>query len=153
MKGFNAHHRHWFDLGGLTTNHGLIAKYFTKNSGCEQLITGTTHRDVSCLDLLFNESFGIITIHVCGFIDSSDHCSISAKIKISQFVPNVSFPGKNYVKSRADLEDIDSDPLNLDWCSIHKHAEVESCVTDHFSNIIERRIPSRIIEFRIKDKA
>ena len=56
VEGFNAHYRHWFDLGGLTTDHGLTAKYFTTNSSCEQLITGTPHRDGSCLDLLFNES-------------------------------------------------------------------------------------------------
>lgn len=150
---FNAHHRDWLNSVSLTDCHGVAALDFATQSGCEQLITEATHRSGNCLDLFFTDSVGIVTANVGPPIGSSDHNFISANIKINQFVPDVSFSKKIYLKSRADWVSIHSDLLNLDWSSIYRHADLVSCLNGHLVNIIERRVPTRILKFRNKDKA
>ena len=153
IRDFNAHHRDWLNSVSPTDCHGVAAFDFATQSGCEQLITEATHRSGNCLDLLFTDSSGIVAANVGPPVGSSDHNIVSANIKINQFVPNVSFSRKIYLKSRADWDSIHSDLLNLDWCSIYRHNDVASCLNDHLVNIIERRVPTRILKFRIKDKA
>ena len=65
----------------------------------------------------------------------------------------MSFSRKIYLKSRADWDSIYSDLLTSDWNSIYRNDDVASCLNDHLVNIIERRVPSRVLRFRIKDKA
>ena len=61
-----------------------------------------THRSGHCLDIVFSDTpvavdcnFGIRT-------GSSDHCYVSATIRTSQTVLDVSFSRKIYIKSRSD---------------------------------------------------
>ncbi|MEL7522543.1 MAG: endonuclease/exonuclease/phosphatase family protein, partial [Cyanobacteria bacterium J06553_1] len=150
---FNAHHNDWFDSGAQINRHGHAAKNFGTNSGCEQLIAKATHIHGNCLDLLFTDSPGIVTADVGGTIGSSDHCFISANIKTNQLIPNVCTSRKIYLKSRADWDAISRDLENADWPAINRHADMVSSLTDTFINIIDRRVPTRILKYRNKDKA
>ena len=150
---FNAHHRDWLNSVSQTDCHGVAALDFATQSGCEQLIAGPTHRSGNCLDLLLTDSSGIVAANVGLPVGTSDHNFVSARIKINQFVPNVSFSRKIYLKSRADWDSICDDLLSLDWNTIYRNDDVASCLNDHLVNIIERRVPSRILRFRVKDKA
>ena len=150
---FNAHHNDWYDSGVRNNVHGHAAKDFATNSGCEQLIVKATHIGGNCLDLLFTDSPGIVTADVGGTIGSSDHSFVSASIKINQSIPNVCTSRKIYLKSRADWNGINSDLMNSDWCAINRHDNMVSSLTDTLTNIIGKRIPTRILKFRTKDKA
>ena len=150
---FNAHHNDWYNSGAQINTHGHSAKDFATNSGCEQLIAKATHIGGNCLDLLFTDSPGIVTADVGGTIGTSDHSFISAKIKINQSIPNVCTSRKKNLKSRADWDGINQDLLNTDWCTTYRSDDMVSSLNDILTNIIRRRIPTRILKFRMKDKA
>ena len=150
---FNAHHREWLNSVSPTDGHGLRALDFSSESGCEQIIHKSTHRSGNCLDLLFTDSPGVVAAVVGTPIGTSDHSVISATIKIEQSVPDVSFSRKIYIKSRADWQGISNDLSVVNWPHIYHQPDSVLALNDCIVQIIEKRIPSRILKFRLKDKA
>ena len=149
----NAHHRDWLNSVSQTNPHGIAALDFSTVSGCEQLIQGATHRSGNCLDLLLTDSPGVVTARIGSPIGTSDHCFVSAVIKLDQRVPDISFTRKVFLKSRADWDGIHEDLFQLDWPAIYRHDNVVDCLNQYLTPIIERRVPSRMLHLRIKDKS
>ena len=150
---FNAHHKEWLDSVSPTNCHGLRALDFSSESGCDQLIHGATHRSGNCLDLILTDAPGVVTCSVGTPIGTSDHSYVSAVVKTEQTVPDVSFSRKIYMKSRADWDSIIHDLSLLNWPVIYNQEDSISYLSNIITDIIDRRIPSRVINFRKNDKA
>ena len=86
-------------------------------------------------------------------IGTSDHCYVSAIIKTEHAVPDISFSRKICLKSQADWDGILNDLCELDWPDIYRQVDFVASMNDGFERIIVRRILSRVIKFRMKDKA
>ena len=150
---FNAHHREWLNSRSPTNSHGERALDFATQSGCEQLIYEPTHRDGNCLDLVYTDSPGVITKSVDSPVGSSDHNKLSLVIKTEQAIPDVSYSRKVYLKSQADTVGIEYDLLRVNWSRIYNEDEPIVHLNEILSDIINRRTPSRMLNYRIKDKA
>ena len=150
---FNAHHKEWLNSISQTDCHGLRALDFSSESGCDQIIHSPTHRSGNCLDLIFTDTPGVVAGNVGSPVGTSDHSYVSAIIKTEHAVPDISFSRKIYLKSQADWVGILSDLRELDWPDIYRQVDFVASMNDGFERIIVRRIPSRVIKFRINDKA
>ena len=149
---YNAHHTEWLNSVTATDNHGVAALDFSNISGCEQLITEPTHQSGNTLDLVFTDVTGVVTCGVGSPVGSSDHSLIKINVDMDQVVPDVNFSRKVYLKSRADWNVISQDLMALSWSDIYRSPNIIECLNDHFNTIIERRIPSKLLRFRLKDK-
>ena len=67
-------------------------------------------------------------------------------------MPDISFSRKIYLKSQADWDGILNDLHELDWPHIYRQVDFVASMNEGFERIIVRRIPSRVIKFRINDK-
>ena len=150
---FNAHHRDWLSSVSPTNCHGLKAFDFSSEAGCEQLVHKPTHRSGNCLDLVFTDVPGVVGCNVGTPIGTSDHSYVSITIRTEQTVPDVSFSRKIYIKSRADWDGILRDLSVVDWPDIYRQVDSISSLSAICNEIIDKRIPSRIINFRNRDKA
>ena len=150
---FNAHHKEWLNSISQTDCHGLRALDFSSESGCDQIIHSPTHRSGNCLDLIFTDTPGVVAGNVGSPVGTSDHSYVSAVIKTEHAVPDISFSRKIYLKLQADWVGILSDLRELDWPDIYRQVDFVAPMNDGFERIIVRRIPSRVIKFRINDKA
>ena len=150
---FNAHHKEWLNFISQTDCHGLRALDFSSESGCDQIIRNPTHRLGNCLDLIFTDTSGVVAGNVGCPIGTSDHSYVSAIIKAEHAVPDISFSCKIYFKSQADWDGILNDLRELDYPDIYKQVDFVASMNDGFERVIVRRIPFRVIKFRIKDKA
>ena len=74
----NGHHQEW--LGSTTTNRRVAAFDFATDSGCAQLVVGTTHARGGTLDLLMTDVPDLVRVAVVAPIGNSDHSSLSAVI-------------------------------------------------------------------------
>ena len=106
---FNAHHKEWLDSTSNTDCHGLRALDFPSESVCDQIIHNSSHRSGNCLDLIFTDTPGVVAGNVGSPVGTSDHCYVSAIIKIEYAVPDISFSRKIYLKSQADWDGILND--------------------------------------------
>ena len=136
-----------------TNCHGLRAIGLATESGCEQIIHRPTHRSGNTLDLIFTDAPAIVASNVGSPIGTSDHCFVSAHIKIEQTIPDVSSSRKIYLKSQADWNGVLSDLSNINWSHFYRQLDCIAAFSTACEGIIERRIPSRIVTFRNKDKA
>ena len=150
---FNAHHREWLNSISPTDRHGLCAYDFASVSACDQLVREPTHISGNCLDLILTDVPGVVTSRVGSPIGTSDHSYISATVMIRQSVPNVSFSKKVYLKSRANWNGILLDLALLDWPDLYNQIDPVSSLNTALLTIIEKHVPSRIMQFRLKDKA
>ena len=150
---FNAHHKEQLNSVSATDCHGLKAFDFACESGCEQIIHEATHTSGNCLDLAFTDSPGVITSKVCTPVGTSDHATVCLTIKTEQAVPEMSYSQKIFIKSQADWNGITSDLRGIVWPELYNEAEPVMRLNEELVNIIERRVPSRIINYRNRDKA
>ena len=125
---------------------------FSSESGCDQIIHNPAHRLGNCLDLIFTDTPGVVAGNVGSPTGTSDHSYISGIIKTEHAVPDISFSRKIYLKLQADLDGILSDLRKFNWPHIYRQVDFVASMNDGFERIIVRRIPSRVIKFRIKDK-
>ena len=149
---YNAHHTEWLNSVTATDHHGIAALDFSNLSGCEQLISEPTHQSGNRLDLVLTDVSGIVACGVGSPIGSSDHSLIKINVELDQVVPDVRFTRKVYLKSRADWNGIRTDLTELNWSGIYRSQNVIECLNNHLDTIMERRIPSKILKFRLKDK-
>ena len=105
------------------------------------------------MDLIFTDTPGVVAGNVGSPVGTSDHSYVSAIIKTEHAVPDISFSRKIYLKSQADWDGILSDLRELYWPDIYRQVDFVASMNDGFERIIVRRIPSRVIKFRINDKA
>ena len=150
---FNAHHREWLGSVSPTNCHGLKAFDFSCQAGCEQLVCRPTHRSGNCLDLVFTDTPGVVACNVGIPVGSSDHCYVSATIRTEQAVPDVSFSRKIYMKSRADWGGILHELSIINWPDVYRQEDSIASFNDICTRIIDKHIPSKVINFRNKDKA
>ena len=150
---FNAHHREWLNSISPTDRHGLCAYDFSSESGCVQLVSEPTHVSGNCLDLILTDVPGVVTSSVGSPIGTSDHSRISATIRIQQTVPDISFSRKVFLKSQANWNGILFDLSLLNWPDMYKQIDPISPLDTALSTIIEKHVPSRILQYRFKDKA
>ena len=150
---FNAHHREWLNSISPTNCHGLSAYDFSSVSGCDQLVDEPTHVSGNCLDLIFTDVPGVVTSCVGSPIGTSDHSYISATVRTRQLVPDISISRKVYLKSRANWNGILLDLSVLNWPDIYRQIDPISSLDAALLTIIEKHVPSRILHFRLKDKA
>lgn len=150
---FNAHHKDWLNSVSPTDCHGLRAIDFSTESGCDQLIHSPTHRSGNTLDLIFTDVPGVVTSNVGSPIGTSDHSFVSAVVRTEQVVPQVCSSHKIYLKSQGDWDGILRDLSLLDWPHYFHQSDPIEPLSNVFVEIMNRRIPSRIVNFRNKDKA
>ena len=150
---FNAHHREWLESVSPTNCHGIRAFDFESETGCDQLVDRPTHRSGNRLDLLFTDAPGVVTCKVAGPIGTSDHSFISVNIKTEQSVPDISFSRKVYLKARGDWDGVIEELSMLDWPHIYHQPDRIGHLGNICMDIIDRRVPFRMINFRNKDKA
>ena len=149
----NAHHREWLGSNTPTDAHGRAAYDFSLLSGTEQLITGSTHRSGNCLDLLFTDVSSVVVPVIAAPIGGSDHSVISFKLIVDFEVPNITFSRTVHLKSRADWTGISRDISNINWSTIYSSNNQIESLNSALLNIISRRIPTKVIKNRLKDKA
>ena len=150
---FNAHHQDWLKSISPTNRNGLAALDFANLSGCDQLIDGPTHISGNCLDLLLTDVPGVIKSYILSPVGTSDHCAIACNVKLQINVPDITFSRKVYIKSHINWDNVRLDFMNIKWSEIfHSRCPVSSLNTC-LTNIISRRVPSKIIRTRMKDKA
>ena len=150
---FNAHHREWLSSVSPTNCHGLKAFDFSSEAGCEQLVQKPTHRSGNCLDLVFTDVPGVVGCNVGTPIGTSDHSYVSVTIRTEQTVPDVSFSRKIYIKSRADWNGILQELSTVDWPDIYHQVDSISSFNATCTEVLDKRIPSRVIKFYNRDKA
>ena len=148
---FNAHHQQW-STNGNTDARGRAAFDFATLSGTDQVISGPTHREGNCLDLLFTDVPGLVSASIGTPVGRSDHCLISCDIKVVQNISNITISKKVYIKSRANWDTISGDIANISWPQIFNDNDPASRLNSILVDIIDRRIPSRILRHRQKDK-
>ena len=149
---YNAHHTEWLNSITATDNHGIAALDFSNLCGCEQLISEPTHQSGNRLDLVFTDVSGIVTCGVGSPIGSSDHSLIKINVELDQVVPNISFSRKVYLKSRANWNGVLNDLSEIHWSNIYRSPNFIERLNDNLGTVIDRRIPSKVLKFRIKDK-
>ena len=150
---FNAHHREWLNSVSPTDCHGLRALDFATESGCDQLIRSSTHLSGNPLDLIFTDVPGVVSSNIGNPIGTSDHDFVSAIIRTEQAVPEISSSRKIYLKSRGDWNGVLSDLSHLNWQHFYHHDDSIGPLSASIVEVIDRRVPSRVIAFRSKDKA
>ena len=150
---FNAHHRDWLGSVSPTNSHGHAALNFCNLSGCEQLVCQPTHTSGNCLDLVFTDVPAIVAARPIAPIGSSDHAFLSVKIQRSFSVPEFSITRKVYLKSRANWSGVISDLQSMVWGDIYRSESPVDALNDALLAISNRRIPSKILRSRARDKA
>ena len=68
-------------------------------------------------------------------------------------MPDVSFSGKIYKKSRADWDGILLDLSTHNWSDIYRQVDSIGSLKAICTEVLDKRIPTRIINFRNRDKA
>ena len=150
---FNAHHGEWLNSVSPTDCHGLRAIDFSTESGCDQLIQRPTHRSGNTLDLIFTDVPGVVTSNVGIPIGTSDHTFVSAIIRTEQVVPEVCSSRKIYLKSQGNWDGILRDLSQLNWSHYYHQDDPIEPLSNIIVEILDRRIPSRVVTFCNKDKA
>ena len=136
-----------------TNCHGLRAIDFSTESGCDQLIQRPTHRSGNTLDLIFTDVPGVVTSNVGIPIGTSDHSFVSAVIRTEQVVPEVCSSRKIFLKSQGNWDGILRDLSQLNWPHYYHQDDPIEPLSNIIVEILDRRIPSRVVTFRNKDKA
>ena len=149
----NVHHRDWLVSVSGTDSAGEAAYNFSNLSGCDQLIDVATHVGGNCLDLLLTDVPGVVDHFVKPPLGTSDHCAISFKIKLSFSVPDVRFTRRVYLKDRANWNAITEDVASINWRNIFQSTNPVGSLNIKLTEIIDRRVPQRVIQTRARDKA
>ena len=102
----NAKHQEWLDSNS-TDMHGRSALEFCTSSACDQLITEPTHKIGNRLDLVFIDVPAVVSIKLCEFICSSDHCATEVIVSVNQLIPNATIEKIIWLKSKANWDAID----------------------------------------------
>ena len=148
----NAHHREWLGSISATDAHGQAALNFNNLSGCEQLVRHSTHSSGNCLDLLLTDVPALVDVTVVPPFGTSDHSALSFKIQNSFSVPDVTISRKVFLKSRADWNGVNSDMTGLIWKDVFGAESPIEALNKKLLEISERRIPTRTIRSRLRDK-
>ena len=150
---YNAHHREWLGSVSATDHHGRAALDFANLSGCDQLVREPTHVSGNCLDLLFTDATAVVDVIVDHPLGTSDHAGISFKVQTSFSLPDDNITTKVYLKSRANWPGVASDFHDINWSRIYGSECPITELNAVLLSISERRIPSKIIRSRRRDKA
>ena len=148
----NAHHQDWLD-SNTTDCHGVAALDFANLTDCTQLIDKPTHQRGNRLDLLLTDVPGVVDATVKPPLGSSDHCVISFDLKLRSPIPDISFSRKVYIKSRTDWSGVLQDLDEVRWSGIYCSPNHVEALNATLLSIINRRVLTKIIKSRLKDKA
>ena len=155
---FNAHHTEWLPSGSPTNAHGESAFAFGATSGTTQLIESPTHHMGdgnslgNCLDLAFTDVPGLVTPAVGTPIGSSDHSYISLKLQLFQEISDHTVSHRIYLKSLVNWDAVRRDVRSIRWSPIFSSSNPVSELNLVMSDIINRRVPCRVVKRRQKDK-
>ena len=147
----NAHHREWLSSNS-TDRHGVAALDFANLSDCVQLIDVPTHTSDNCLDLLLTDVPGVVDAVVNPPLGSSDHSVVSFKLKLTFETPNIQFARTVFLKSRADWDGAVRDFGNIRWSGIFHDPNPMDKLNTELVGIVNRRVPTKIIRSRLRDK-
>ena len=131
----------------------IVAHAFATISGCEQLILGATHRSGNCFYLQLKDSLGVIPARVGSPVGASDHCFVSAVIKVKQRFLDISFTCNVFFKSRVDWNGIYEGLSSLDWLLYIGRIMLGNPLNNHLTSVIEKSIPSWTLHLFIKEKS
>ncbi|MEL6899152.1 MAG: hypothetical protein AAFP90_23870, partial [Planctomycetota bacterium] len=149
---FNAHHRDWLNSISETNPHGVAALDFANLTNCEQLIVEPTHIRGNRLDLLLTDVPGVVDALVKPPLGNSDHSVISFDLMLRSSVPNVQFSQLVYLKYRTDWTAVNRDLDGIQWSGIYRSDNPIEALNDTLVSIIGRRVPTKVIKSRMKDK-
>ena len=149
---FNAHHRDWLNSISETNPHGVAALDFANLTNCEQLIVEPTHIRGNRLDLLLTDVPGVVDASVKPPLGNSDHSVISFDLMLRSSVPNVQFSQLVYLKHRTDWTAVNHDLAGIQWSGIYRSDNPIEALNDTLVSIIGRRVPTKVIKRRMKDK-
>ena len=149
----NAHHTEWLNSISPTNRHGRAALDFSNLSGCEQLVREPTHNSGNCLDLLLTDAPAVVSVRVVPPLGCSDHAGLAFNIQTAFPVPDDPISRKVFLKSRANWDAIVADIEGIFWPDIFRADCPVEALNAVLLSIGERRIPSKIIRSRRRDKA
>ena len=148
----NVHHQNWLVSVSNTDSAGIAALDFANLSGCDQLVQESTHRSGNCLDLLLTDVPQVVDVKVKPPLGTSDHCIVSFNLKLTFQIPDIRFERRVYLKERTDWCAVLRDVQSIRWGSIFRSPNPVDLLNDELVNIINRRVPQKIIRTRSKDK-
>ena len=102
--------------------------------------------------MIFTDVPGVITSNVGIPIGTSDYSFVSAVIR-EQVVPEVCSSRKIYLKSQGNWDGILRDLSQLNWPHYYHQDDPIEPLSNIIVEILDRRIPSRAVTSRNKDKA
>ena len=149
----NAHHQEWLGSISPTNRNGHAALDFSNLSGCEQLIRGSTHNSGNCLDLVLTDIPGVVEASILAPIGTSDHNAISCKIALEFVTPDITIARQVYLKSRVNWDNVCMEVDSIQWNTIFSSNDPVLALNTSLLDILHRRVPSKIIKSRIRDKA
>lgn len=117
------------------------------------MIRGSTHLSGNCLDLVLTDVPGVVETTVLTPLGTSDHNAISCIINLDFAVPDITISYHVYLKSQVNWDNVCDEVSNINWNPIFKSDDPVQALNTSLLDILHRRVPSRIIRSRIKDKA
>lgn len=126
---------------------------FTNLAGCDQLVQSPTHTSGNCLVLLLTDAPSAVSVRVVPPLGSTDCSGLSINIQTSFPILDEPHSRKVYLKSRANWADVIADCSNIVWRDVFQADSPVDALNSVLVEISERRIPSKIIRSRRKDKA
>ena len=148
---FNAHHMQWLSSQSPTDAAGRSALDFCTLTDTSQLVQQPTHTGGNQLDLVMTDVPDIVNVSVGTPIGTSDHCFLSARVKVSQSVPAYDVRRTVFRKSAVDWSLVRDDVDNLSWSTIFRSSDPVSSLNESISDIIARRVPTCVISYRSRD--
>ena len=143
----NGQSQEWLD--STTTNrHGVAALDFATLSSCDQLVIGPTHARRGTLNLLMADVPDLVRVAVLAPLGSLDHSSLSIAISLANLCVSMRVLLKHRVNWSAVCDAIGV----LPWRSIWSADNPVQRLNVHFSLLVERFVPTKVIRVRNKYK-
>ena len=94
----------------------------------------------------------VVVPRVTAPIGNSDHHAISFDLIADISIPNITISCKVYLKSRADWHGVNRDLGKIKWTDVFRSEDKVGALNSVLINIINRRIPTKVIMSKFKDK-
>ena len=134
------------------TVNGVAALDLPLNlSGCDQLVIGPTNARGGTLDLLITDVPDLVWVAVVAPLGRFDHSSLSIAISMAQAIPNLCVCRVVLLKHRVNWSVVCDAIGVLPWRSICSADNPVERLNVHFSLLVKRFVPIKVIRMRNND--
>ena len=112
------------------------------------MVVGPTH----ARDLLMTDVPDLVRVAVVAPVGNSDHSSLSAVISMAQSVPNLCVSRKVLLKHQVNWNTVCGAIWELPWRNILLSDNPVEVLSEHFSLLVGRYVPTKVIRVWNKDK-